>query len=101
MFNDACNKHAPVKERRIKGFLPEWVTSEFLSLSKDRDYYYSRAHKTNDPHDWVKAKSLRNKVNNLNRSLKRKFFQTEIQNNINDSTKLWKSIKTQLIQTYE
>ena len=93
MFNDACNKHAPVKEKRIKGFLPEWVTSEFLSLSKDRDYYYSRAHKTNDPQDWVKAKSLRNKVNNLNRSLKRKFFQTEIQNNINDSTKLWKSIK--------
>ena len=70
------------------------MLTPYAIFSKDRDYSYSRAHKTNDPQDWVKAKSLRNlKVNNLNRSLKRKFFQTEIQNNINNSTKLWKSIK--------
>jgi len=93
MFNSACNKHAPIIEKRIRGYLPEWVTSEFLQLSKDRDYYYGLAHKTNDPQDWVKAKALRNKVNNLNKSLKSKFFETEIQNNINDSSKLWKSIK--------
>lgn len=77
----------------IKGFLPEWVTSDFLQLSKDRDYYYNKAHKTNDPIDWQKAKSLRNKVNNLNKSLKRKFFENEIQNNINNSNNLWKTIK--------
>ena len=35
MFNDVCNEHAPIRDKRIKGYLPEWVTSEFLQLSKE------------------------------------------------------------------
>ena len=93
MFNDACNKHAPIKQKRVKGFLPEWVTSDFLQLSKDRDYCYAKAHRTNNVQDWAKAKALRNKANNLNKSLKSEFFQKEIKNNIKDSNKLWKSIE--------
>ena len=81
MFNDACNKHAPIKQKRMKGFLPEWVTSVFLQLSKDRDYCYAKAHRTNNVQDWAKAKAQRNKANNLNKSLKSEFFQKEIKNN--------------------
>ena len=61
-FNDACDEHAPVKEKLVKGYLPEWIDSDFIKLSKHRDYWYSKAHKTNDPMDWEKARSLRNKV---------------------------------------
>ncbi len=54
LFNDACNKHAPFKEKKIKGHLPEWINGYFLKLKKDRDYYFAKAHKTNDHEDWKK-----------------------------------------------
>ena len=57
--------HCPLKEKRIKGSLPEWISSDYIKLSKDRDHYYSKAHKTNDPQDWLMAKNLRNQVNIL------------------------------------
>ena len=93
MFIDVCDKHAPMKEKRIRTYLPDWITSDFLKLSKDRDFYYNKACKTNDPLDWNKAKALRNKVNNLNKSLKKNFYNKEIENNLKDSKKLWKTIK--------
>ena len=81
-FNDACDEHAPVKEKLVKGYLPEWIDSDFIKLSKDRDYWYSKAHKTNDPMDWEKARSLRNKVNNLNKYLKKKYCSNAIKDNV-------------------
>ena len=93
LFNNICNTHAPFKEKRVKGYLPEWVTYEFLKFSKDRDYFYSMAHKTNDPVYWDKAKSLRNKVNNMKFYLKKNYCKDAIANNLHDSKNLWKVIK--------
>ena len=92
-LNDVCDKHAPLKEKRIKGHLPEWINGDYIKLTKDRDHFFSKAHKTNDPEDWKMAKSLRNKVNNLNRHLKKKYCTDAIKENVNNSTKLWKTIK--------
>ena len=92
-FNAACDKHAPFKEKRVKGCLPEWINSDFLRLSKDRDYYFSKAHKTNNDEDWKKAKSLRNKVNNMKYALKKSYCNKAISDNINNSKNLWKTIK--------
>ena len=93
LFNKACNKHAPFKEKRIKGHLPPWINSEFLKLSKDRDYHFAKAHKTNNQEDWSKAKYLRNKVNNMRYYLKKNYCNDAIVDNMNDSKKLWKTIK--------
>ena len=93
MFNEVCNKHAPIREKKIRGYLPEWVTTDFLKLTKDKEFYYDKAHKTNDPLDWDKAKTLRNKVNNLSKTLKKNYYNTEIENNLNNSKKLWKTIR--------
>jgi hypothetical protein len=71
MFDKACDLHAPIREKRVKGWQPDWINSEFLSVCKDRDYYYGRAHKTNNPDDWQKAKSFRNKANNMRFLLKK------------------------------
>ena len=59
IFNEVCNKHAPIKEKNIRGYLPEWVTTDFLKLTKDKEFYYD------------KAKTLCNKVNNLSKTLKK------------------------------
>jgi hypothetical protein len=93
LFTEVCDTHAPFKEKRIKGLLPEWVNKDFLKLSKDRDYYYAKAHKTNEQVHWNKAKALRNKVNNLKFNLKKNYCNEAVNNNINNSKNLWKVIK--------
>lgn len=94
LFIDACDRHAPFKEKRIKGHcLPQWINSDFLKLTKDRDYYFNKAHKTNSPEDWNMAKCLRNKCNNLRNKLKKNYCNDAIVNNVHDSKTLWKTIK--------
>ena len=93
MFDQACNMHFPLKEKSIKGSLPEWIDSDYIKLSKDRDLYYSKAHKTNNPQDWLMARKLRNQVNKLNKNLKKHYCNNAINENIKDSKKLWCTIK--------
>ena len=84
MFDRACNMHCVLKEKRIKGSLPEWINSDYIELSKDRDYYYSKAHKTNNPHDWLMAGKLRNQANKLNKNLKKHYCNNTINENTRD-----------------
>ena len=64
-----------------------------FKLSKDRDHYYSKAHKTNNPQDWLMARKLRNQVNKLNKNLKKHYCNNAINENIKDSKKLWCTIR--------
>ena len=93
LFTNICNTHAPFKEKKIKGHLPEWVNYDFIKLSKDRDYFYAKAHKTNEPIYWNKAKDLRNKVNNMKFYLKKNYCNKAVKDNLKDSKNLWKVIK--------
>ena len=97
LFTEACDKHAPFKEQKIKSCLPEWINGDFLRLCKDRDYYYAKAHKTNNQDDWNKAKTLRNKVNNMRCYLKKNFCYDAVTKNMHDSKNLWKTIKKILV----
>ena len=93
MFNNACDIHCPIKEKRVKGSFPEWINGDYIKLCKDRDYYFSRAHKFNDENDWKRARQLRNEANKLNRSLKKNYCNQAINENVNNSKKLWSTIK--------
>ncbi|XP_071963444.1 uncharacterized protein [Antedon mediterranea] len=92
LFSSLCNHYAPLKTKRVKGSLPEWITKDYITLTKDRDYYYKKAHKNNDSKDWDTAKEIRNKVNNLNRNLKKKYCTNTIKENTKNPKKLWNTI---------
>ena len=93
LFDNACDQHCPIKEKRIKGSFPEWINGDYIKLCKDRDYYFSRAHKFNNDDDWKMARHLRNKANKLNRSLKKNYCTKAINDNVNNSKMLWNTIK--------
>ena len=78
LFNHARNLHAPIREKRVKSSQPQWITSEFLSVCKDRDFYFAKAHTSNYSQDWQKAKMYRNKVNNMRLYLKKKYYHNSI-----------------------
>jgi len=93
IFDNICNSNCPVTEKRVKGSFPDWITSDFIKLSKDRDYYFAKAQKSNNSEDWIKARQLRNKVNKLNKTLKRNYCSNAINDNVHNSKKLWSTIK--------
>ena len=93
LFDNACDQHCPIKEKQIKGSFPEWINGDYIKLCKDRDYYFSRAHKFNNDDDWKMARHLRNKANKLNRSLKKNYCTKAINDNVNNSKMLWNTIK--------
>ena len=69
------------------------INGDYIKLCKDRDYYFSRAHKFNNDNDWKRARQLRNEANKLNRSLKKNYCNKAINENVNNSNKLWSTIK--------
>ena len=54
--------------------LPEWCTSEFLSLCKERAHAKTRAKKTNNPNDIEIARIKRNNTVNMGKELRKVYF---------------------------
>ena len=62
LFLSVLNKHAPIKETRVKRTSkPVWLTEEITNAQQNRNYYYKKQ-------DWKKFKLWRNKTKDLIRS---------------------------------
>ena len=93
MFLEICDIHAPYVNIRSKGYTAPWVTDEYLHLSNERDFQRLKTHKENSESAWLLYRETRNKVNNLAKTLKRKYYGSKINNCKNNSAKLWKTLK--------
>ena len=76
-FVKLCDKHAPYISVRQRHKRSPWLTDEYLSLSRERDYLKERfdgKHGVEDKDDisiWKRYQVVRNKVNNWNKKLKK------------------------------
>ena len=73
-FLNVCNKHAPYVSIRKKTNPAPWITEEYLTLSRKRDYVKCMYNKTRQNSLWLEFKQLRNKANNLNKRLKKEYY---------------------------
>ena len=96
LFNRVADKHAPIKKQRVKGFKTPWVTNEVLQLRRERNYHQSKGRKTRSLYHWQMYRSLRNHINRLEKRLKSEHFCKMIDENKNDSSRMWKSLKDAL-----
>ena len=64
-FVSVANLHAPIIQRRVRGIdnCP-WLNKEIKSVMRQRDYFHSKARKTNDSEDWPSYRCHRNSVSN-------------------------------------
>ena len=83
LFSSVLNKHAPIKEKRVKRAKKSvWLTEEITSAQKNRNYYHKKQ-------DW---ENLRNKTKSLIRTAKKAFFENAINEN-RDNSFLQKHVK--------
>ena len=92
----ALDRWAPVRKVQIIPKYRPWVIKESKTLMKQRDYAQELASSTSDPDDWRKFKNLRNTVVSRLRGEKNKWEKDQLNHLSNDSTNLWRNVKSWL-----
>ena len=64
-FVSVADRHAPIIQRCVRGIdnCP-WVNKEMKSVMRQRDYFHSKARKTNNSEDWPSYCCHRNRFSN-------------------------------------
>ena len=91
VFSAIIEKHAPIREIRVSDKNSPWITNELKSLMKSRDRLKKAAIKHKSPAMMGRYKTARNKVNNLNVTLKRQYFTNKIIECKGNMKETWKT----------
>ena len=73
-----------------------WISQDILNKMYQRDFMHSLAIKTKSYDNWQEYRNLRNDITNQIRDCRKLFFMDQINNNINNSRYMWKTLKTLL-----
>ena len=87
------DKHAPLRNTRIKQKESPWMTTDILQSIRKRDRLKLKAKKSKSLVDWEKYKKARNNVTNNIRQAKRNFISTNIESAVGDVKKVWKTLR--------
>ena len=70
-FVSVADRHAPIIQRRVRGIdnCP-WLNKDIKLVMRQRDYFHSKARKTNHSEDWASYRCLRNRVSNATKKAK-------------------------------
>ena len=85
---------APITKKRVRESSPQWVTEDLIKSIRKRDYLKKVASRSKNEMDWQNFKQQRNFVINLKNRLKNQYFQNKIDDNKDNSKKLWKTLNT-------
>ncbi len=88
------DKHAPLKTIKVKGNHLPWVTSDLISVFRQRDRAWAKFHKTKEPADWEKYRLLRNKSKTLTRNAKSNYYKDSLIHDFKNPKQFWNKIKT-------
>ena len=84
-----CDRHAPIISVRQKQRGVPWINGDYIKLARQRDFCRKQFKKTGLISWWHKFQYFRNKANNLNKHLKKMFYQDKFQSCGNDIKKNW------------
>ena len=95
IFLQILDAVAPIKEIRLKNRTEPWMNNEILENIRHRDYLLYTFKKDRSNRNMYKEFcQLRNKIQRDVRMAKAEYFSSKIEENKNDSKKLWQQLKT-------
>ena len=87
------NRHAPLKEKIVRGKPSPWLTTSLRNKMHERDYLLKVARRTGSEKDWSSYKRARNNVTYSIRESKAQYFRNVFQEKIDRPKDFWKQIK--------
>ena len=93
-FVSVADRHAPIIQRRVRGIdnCP-WLNKEIKSVMRQRDYFHSRARKTNHSEDWASYRCHRNRVSSVIKRAKAAYNRRLIDKSGKDHKAFWRTMK--------
>ncbi|CAB3993279.1 Hypothetical predicted protein [Paramuricea clavata] len=93
IFLSAVDKYAPLIRKKIRGRPCPWLRNETKREMAERDWLLKKARKSNAENDWSKYKRKRNRVNNLVKMNKNRYYKDLLKENSRNPKKFWSTIK--------
>ena len=90
-FLTIAEKHAPVRQRRVKSELKPWLTKEIKRLMHHRDYLKRQSVRLTSSNYNEVYKRCKNKLNKLIKKTKEEYFKTKL-SNASHSKESWQAI---------
>ena len=90
-FLTIAEKHAPVRQRRVKSEHKLWLTKEIKRLMHHRDYPKRQSVRLTSSNYNEAYKRCKNKLNKLIKTTKEEYFKTKL-SNANNSKESWQAI---------
>ena len=91
MFLNIAEKHAPIRQRRVKCEYKPWLTNEIKKLSYHRDYLKRQSVRLGSTYYNEAYKKCKNNLNKLIKDTKEIYFKTKL-SNANNSKESWQAI---------
>jgi hypothetical protein len=91
IFLEIANKHAPLRQRRVKSEYCRWMTNEIKKQSYYRDYLKKKAVSLNSPYYFQAYKQCKNQLNKCIKETKRLHYNSKLANSTN-SKESWQTI---------
>ena len=86
------DKHAPLKEKKVRGNSNPWLTQDIRQLMNTRDYHDRKYKQTKSNVHWEAYQRLRNKVNKI-RTAKANHVRSALRESADCANTSWKKIK--------
>jgi hypothetical protein len=68
-FSKICDKHAPIKRRKIRNKSNPWITEQLLHEKRHKNYLKQKACKTGNLNDWGRfSNDIQNNKGNLKKT---------------------------------
>ena len=93
-LKNVLNQHAPKLEKKIKGKISPWITSEIKAEMNKRDSLLRKFRKSRSETDHENFKCQRNTVNKLVKKAKSQYHQDQLNECANEPKDFWKSLKS-------
>jgi len=91
IYDNIVDIHIPIREKRVKSIsLPQWLSRDLLASIRTRNGLKRSA---KNSQQWSEYKRFRNLVTYQIRSAKKNYYSEQIENNRQDSNKLWEVLK--------
>ena len=85
-------RHAPLQQRRVSPKYCPWLTSDLYKLRKSRDKLKKAAIKSKSNYIMASYRHLGNKMNSLNKRLKKDYYSSKIQENVGNLKQTWRIV---------
>ena len=94
IFTTMADTHAPLRTRKVRSQHTPWLTNAIKKEINYRDYLKQKATRTNSQYFYQAYKIARNRINKSIQKAKSDYYQSTINNNIDNPKQTWKSVNS-------